>query len=517
LRIGSAAGIGVVIALVLLVAAFGEFNTPRRETGARVAYYEIAWQEFTHHPLTGTGPFTFGLSLLQHRSIPPDQPQAHAHDLALNVAAEMGLPGLIALAATIILVARHGRRALRSAGDSAAWAHTAACGASFVALGAHSLVDMPMMFPAVVLLMLGILAAGIVQPSKAQIEARQGRPEQRIRQILPLALWSAVVATGWWSARVYAEYVRGERLLLDGAYQRGGDVLSGVARTDPNLALYDAEYAYACGLAAFHGNVVCLPRGIDSYRRALALETPHADWWANLAALHWQAGQGDRAVEAMRQATRYAPDAPDLWLNLGAYYEAQGSVELARQVYRHVLELDARWGYSGFWSQTALRRGLLAAYPLEPTPYMQAEALWRAGQPRSALAVLEATIDHDPTQPGPYVNIARLLVAAGELDRARDYLDAARVLVHTDHDRAWIEVVEAELALWRGDQAGWAAHRQKARDLLWPDATGYPLVYGRDVALFQFLRLRVRGALLPSLVVLSPDPILVELLLPPPF
>jgi Tfp pilus assembly protein PilF len=219
----------------------------------------------------------------------------------------------------------------------------------------------------------------------------------------------------------------------------------------------------------------------------------------------------------MRQATRYAPDAPDLWLNLGAYYEAQGSVELARQVYRHVLELDARWGYSGFWSQTALRRGLLAAYPLEPTPYMQAEALWRAGQPRSALAVLEATIDHDPTQPGPYVNIARLLVAAGELDRARDYLDAARVLVHTDHDRAWIEVVEAELALWRGDQAGWAAHRQKARDLLWPDATGYPLVYGRDVALFQFLRLRVRGALLPSLVVLSPDPILVELLLPPPF
>jgi tetratricopeptide (TPR) repeat protein/O-antigen ligase len=517
LQAALAAGIAVMIALVLLVAAFGEFNTPRRETGARFAFYEIAWQEFTRHPLTGTGPFTFGLSLLYHRSIPPDQPHAHAHDLVLNVAAEMGLPGLIALAATIMLVARHGRRALRSAEDTAAWAHTAACGAAFVALGVHSLVDMPVMFPAVMLLMLGILAAGIVQPGDEQTEIRQSKLERSVYRVLPLALWSAVLATGWWSARAYADYVRGERLLLDGAYQRGVDVLSEVARTDPNLALYDAEYAYACGLASFHGNDACLQRGIDAYRRALSLEAPHAVWWANLAVLYWQSGQRDRAVEAMRQATRYASDDPDLWLNLGAYYEAQGSVETARQVYRHVLELDARWGYSGFWSETALRQELLAAYPLEPTPYMRAETLWEAGQERSALAVLEATIDHDPTQPGPYVNIARLYVAAGELDRVQDYLDAARVLVHTDHDWAWIQFVEAELALARGDQVGWASHRQKARDLLWPDATGYPLVYGRDIALYQFLRLRVRGALLPQLVVLSPDPVLVELLGKPSF
>jgi tetratricopeptide (TPR) repeat protein len=386
-----------------------------------------------------------------------------------------------------------------------------------VALGVHSLVDMPLMFPAVMLLMLGILAAGIVRPGDEWIGVGQGRLERSAHRLLPVAVWSAVLVTGWWSARVYADYVRGERLLLGGAHQRGAEVLSEVARADPHLALYDAEYAYACGLAAYYGDDSCLQRGIDAYRRALSLEAPHAVWWANLAALYWQAGQGDRAVDAMQQATHYAPDDPDLWLNLGTYYEAQGSAESARQAYRHVLELDVRWGYSGFWSKTALRRELLAAYPLEPTPYMQAEALWRAGQHQPALAVLEATIDRDPTQPGPYVNIARLYVAAGELDRARDYLDAARVLVHTDHDRAWIEIVEAELAQAQGDQAGWATHRQQARELLWPDETGYPLVYGRDISLYQFLRLRVRGALLPSLVVLSPDPILVELLGKPPF
>jgi tetratricopeptide (TPR) repeat protein/O-antigen ligase len=499
----------VALALVLLIAAFGEFNTPRRETGARLSYYEIAWREFEYHPLTGTGPFTFGLSLLEHRSIPPDQPQAHAHNLVLNGAAEMGLPGLLALAVTVILIVRHGWRALRRTHDQTDWAHTAGCAAAFVALGVHSLVDVPMMFPAVTLLMLGILAAGIVQPGDKQAIPRRKR---LVRSFLPVALWAAVLVTGWWSAGVYANYVRGEEFLRDGGYQHGADVLRRVARTTPDFALYHAEYGYACGLAAFHGDDTCLQAGIDAFQRALTLEAPHAVWWANLAALYWQAGQGDRAVEAMRQATRYAPDDPDLWLNLGVYYEAQGLPDQARRTYEHVLELDSRWGYAGFWSETALRQQLLAANPPRPTPYMQAEALWQAGQKGAALGVLEATIDHDPTQPGPYVNIARLHVAAGDLDRAQDYLEAARVLVHTDHDRAWIQVVEAESALAHGDPTGWTAHLQEARALLWPDGTGYPLVYGRDIALFQFLRLRVRGALLPQLLVLSPDPILVDLL-----
>lgn len=511
-RIALAGAIMGMIALVLLIAAFGEFNTPRRETGARLSYYEIAWQEFERYPLTGTGPFTFGLSLLAHRSIPPDQPQAHAHDLALNVAAEMGLPGLIALAVTVFLIARTGWRALRRSEIGAEWAHTAGCAAAFVALGVHSLVDVPMMFPAVTLLMLGILAAGIIQPGEEQAVPQRRGPERSFHRVLPVVLWSAVLVTGWWSAGTYADYVRGEQFLLDGDYQHGAEVLRRVASTVPDLALYYAEYGYACGLAAFHGAESCLQSGIDAYQHALALEAPHAVWWANLAALYWQAGQGDQAVEAMRQATRYALDDPDLWLNLGAYYEAQGLPDQARQAYQHVLELDSRWGYAGFWSETTLRQKLLAANLPTPTPYMQAETLWQAGQEQQALRVLEATIDHDPTQPGPYVNIARLYVAAGDLDRAQDYLEAARVLVHTDHDRAWIQVVEAELALAHGDPAGRMVHLQKARALLWPDGTGYPLVYGRDIALFQFLRLRVRGALLPQLVVLSPDPILVDLL-----
>ena len=98
------------------------------------------------------------------------------------------------------------------------------------------------------------------------------------------------------------------------------------------------------------------------------------------------------------------------------------------------------------------------------------------------------------------------------MDRAEDYLDAARVLVHLDHDLAWIRFVEAELALARGDQNEWQKNIQAARDLIWPDNTGNLVLYGREIANFQFLRLTVKGTFLPQVTTLRPDPILVDLL-----
>jgi tetratricopeptide (TPR) repeat protein len=503
--------IGAGMLLVLSVISLGEFDTPRRETDTRVAFYRIAVREFRAHPLTGTGLFTFGLSILERRSVPPEQPQAHAHNLTLNVAAELGLPGLIALAVTALLIIREWKRSLSGAADRAEHAQAAAYGASLVAFGVHSLVDIPMMMPALMLLMLSILASGVVPP-----EPRMGRRGSGhvvgYRRILYTVLWLAVLGTGWSSACVYARYVHGEQWLAQGQHQRGAEELRRAAADQPKIALYHAEYGYACGLAAARGDISCLPEGIAAYERALALEKPHALWWINLAALYWQDGQAQKAVEAIRWAAHYAPDDPTVWLNLGLYDEERGLTEEAQEVYREVLSVEPLWGHSQFWGESALRRGVLASQPVEPTPYTRARLLWQAGQPGPALAILEQTVEHDPTQPGPYTNIARLYLEAGDLDRAAEYLKAAYALVNTEHDLAWIEYVEAELARSRGDPAQWAAHLRAARGLVLPDDTGQYLFYSRDIAYYQFLRVRVRGAYLPQVRTLGPDPVLVELL-----
>lgn len=505
--------VGVVILAVLGLAAASAFDTPRRGTSERVMFWELAAREVLDHPLTGTGPFTFGLSLLHDLSVPPDQPHAHAHNLVLNVAAELGLLGLLVLAVTAALIACAGWRSLQAAPDTATYAHRAACGAALVAVGVHSQVDMPLMIPALMLLALGILAAGIADPVSAATPVRS-RTVPVIYRTGMLVLWGGVLVSGWWSAGVYADYVRGQRRLADGDYQTGADLLRGVAEAQPEIALHHAEYGFACGLGAAAGDTFCLQDGIVAYEQALEMEAPHAVWWANLAALYWEAGQPEQAIAALEQATTYAPDAPDLWVTLGVYYEALGQDNAARDAYRRALESEPLWGQSAFWEQTSLRRMVLTANPVEPTPYLRAEAFWLAGDRAAAHSVLDREIARDPTQPWPYVDRARLYLLADERDRARDYLDAARLLVHTDLDQARVYAVEAEIALREGDQATWTERRAAARELVCPDETGHALYYGREIAYYQFLRVTVQGSLLPQLHVLGPDPVLIEALCP---
>ena len=502
--LGMSSTVSGILLILLLIISLNAFSTPRRDTSFRFELYDIAWNTFLDHPVTGTGLFTFGLNVLQHDSIPPNQPQAHAHNLVLNVAAELGLPGLIALLLTVGFIIQTGRRAFHEGPQNAA------CWAGLVAFGVHSLFDLTIMVPGIMLLMLGMLSSLVARPAEHNTTSQTKRPGWHY--VIASGLWISLLISGWWSSAIYGEYTRGERLLIAEDYAAGADVLGHVADWQPSIALYHSEHGYACGLAAYYGHPSSLEPGIEAYERALRIEAPHAVWWINLAALYWQNSQPDKAIEASQQAVVYAPDDPDAWLNLGVYYELEGLTIQADAAYRRALEIQPQWGHSSFWAETVFRQQVITRHPVEPTAYMRAEGLWQAGNLEQGVALLESTIQHDPAQPGPYYQIARLLVHGGDLDRAEDYLDAARLLVHTDDDMAWIRLVQAELARTRGDQIGWQKYLRAARVLVWPDKTGNLLFYGREIANFQFLRLTVKGTFLPQVITLRPDPVLVDLL-----
>jgi tetratricopeptide (TPR) repeat protein len=496
----------VMIALIgagVLLWTSDAFDTPRRETADRLEYYRIAWRAFRAHPWTGTGPFTFGLAQAEERSIPPEQPHAHAHNLYLNVAAEFGIPGLVALAATAGLLMW---RAVRVPGQQRV--QGAAGIASLVAFGVHGLFDMPMIVPAVMLLYLALWTSVFELYAPRPVPRRQ-----RAVVLLGLAgAWGIVLGAGWWALSTYETYVAGERLLVLGHYDEAIRRLERATDREPDNPLYWAEYGYACGLAAANGDEAYLQPGIRAYERALALERPHAVWWTNLAALQWQIGDREASVESMRAAVAYAPAMPEVWVNLGRYAELLGHRDDAEQAFERALAVDPRWGAASFWDETALRNRVRLQHVTEPLPYTEAQRHLQAGDLRAGVRGLERTIGRDPSQPGAYSLIAWLYVQAGEGEAARDYLAAARVLAHTDLDWAWIDAVAAELARAEGDETAWADKRSDARARLWPDDTGHPLYYGQDVANLQFLSLKVKGALLPQVVVLGPDPLLVALL-----
>ena len=508
-RLLAVALIAVVIGGAAIAWTSDAFDTPRRETGPRMDFYRIGWRAFREQPWTGTGPFTFGLSQSEAQSIPPEQPHAHAHNLYLNVAAEFGIPGLVALIATAGWLAWRAVRSLgRSRNSPAQRAEVAAGTAALAAFGVHGLFDMPMIVPAVMLLYLALWSA--------MQEMDDVRPLSRRRRAAFLlgltGAWTLILGAAWWTQPTYETYVAAERLLVRGQYGEASQRLKQAAGQQARNPLYWAEYGYACGLGAADGEPAYLRPGIDAYVRALTLEPSHAIWWTNLAALHWQARDVTAAIEAMRAAVRYAPDDPDMWVNLGRYLEMAGARADAEEAFERALAIEPAWGVSSFWDETALRRRVRDRHGGEALPYIQAEQRLRAGNLSEGVRILEETVANDPSQPRPYFLIARLYVQAGELDAARDYLAAARALAHSDLDWAWIRTVEAELTLAEGDKEAWAEKRSEARARLWPDDTGHPIYYGQDVANLQFLSLKVKGSLLPQVVVLGPDPLLVELL-----
>ncbi len=490
---------GVVGALLL-------FRTPGRAPALRWHFAEAAWDAFRAAPLTGQGPFSFGRSLAAFRSTPPAQPHAHAHNLAFNVAAELGLLGLGALAWTLALIVRRGWRALRTERDPATRAHRAASGAALAAIGVHSLFDMPLILPAVMLLTLIALLGWLPTPTRRRAP---------LRTAAVALLWATVLGGGWWWTDVYGRYIQGQRQLAQGEYTAAEETLRGVIASALPIPLHDATYGYACGLAAAHGERACLPDGIRAYLRALHSEPQQAFWWANLAALYWEAAQYEDAIAAIQQAVAAAPKAPDLRVNLGRFYEAQGQATSAEAAYARALEIAPAWGQTRFWDSSPLRQAVRAAHMDTTRGYAQVEALWRAGDWRGALAALETIRAHDPSEPKPYIYRARIAIRRGDLPEARRNLEAAELLSRTVYAQAWQRVAVAELAAAEGDPQRCAASWQSARDLLWGEATGWPYLYGQDVARLQFLHDRVAGVLLPTLTIYGPDPQLTDLLLGP--
>lgn len=503
--LGVMGAVAIVSAGLMIALTWQAFASPQRESGTRLHFFAIALERFAANPLHGTGLYTFGRELSRHLSIPPGQPHAHAHNLALTVAAELGLPGVIALGVTAAWVAREIARNLRVARTPAERDLTAAAGAALVGVAVHTLVDVTLLVPAIALAVLVALAAGIAPDAGEETPlSRRG-----LRYGITV-LWGGLLLTGWtWSA-VYGVYVRGEQLVAAGDYREAVDVLGVAARRAPWNTLLQAEYAYAAGLAAGQGDRAAAEIAVDAYHAALVREPDQALWWANLAAVEWGQGHADAAATAMRRAVAAAPDAAELWLNLGRFYEDVHQREGAWRAYRRALQLAPRIASSDFWRQTPLRRAAVYTSAPRRLPQNAARRLWLAGDEQRASALLRTHLTSDPAQPRPLIELARLALWTGEVERATRYLDAAALLGQLEADAAWIAWLRADIAAQQGDAAQAEVLRSWARALASPDSSGYRLLYGMDIAHYQFLSLTVPGKLLPQLVVLGPDPALVR-------
>lgn len=141
---------------------FERMATVDRDADLRLAVYEQTLDLISARPMTGYGGGTYedAFRAVKADPISPDVTFDAAHNLYLELAAELGIPATIAVVLSVLLIA--GSCAI-AAVRRENWMIPAASAAVVLAGAVHSLVDFSLQIPAIVLMMLMILALGFAQ------------------------------------------------------------------------------------------------------------------------------------------------------------------------------------------------------------------------------------------------------------------------------------------------------------------------------------------------------------------
>ena len=183
----------------------------------RVDLWRVAWHDFTAHPLRGSGAGTYQREWLAQR---PDSSQVvNAHQLYLETAAELGLPGLllllVALAAPLAAAWRARDRAL-----------VPVAAAAYVAFLVHALFDWDWQLPGVT------LAALLPAVAVLLAAGRPAQPGARVRYgaVGALGTLAVVAALGLVGNRAAASAAR---LTAHAEYARAAAAARHAARWQP--------------------------------------------------------------------------------------------------------------------------------------------------------------------------------------------------------------------------------------------------------------------------------------------
>jgi O-antigen ligase len=213
-RRATVAGIVAAFVALILVAAAVEKGVGTPETGAtasrlasaqsnRYAYWRVAVDTFTEHPLRGIGSGGFRQVWLEKRDI--RETVSDAHSLYLETAAELGLVGLLLLGVVIGGLVACGRRVVRADRDAAVGPV-----AALATFGLHAGLDWDWEMPAVTLIAV-LLAAVLVTGADPPAPPRPGRAWA---QRAAIALCAVAVAVPFAVALRSALLVREARDLI---------------------------------------------------------------------------------------------------------------------------------------------------------------------------------------------------------------------------------------------------------------------------------------------------------------
>lgn len=430
-------GVGLGVSLYLV----DTLDNPGRTAELRTYLWAAAWDGFTEKPLTGNGLFSTPRLILDRSSVPPRAAQPHAHNFPLQVLSELGIPGGIAMVASVIVALRAGVQAWRSA-PTIRERHLIAGGwAASIGFGVHNLFDLAAWTPFISLAGLVSLMIMTAPPVPVAYPARKGR----MGTALAVGAAAVVVIGGFYTL---SHFFRNEALLemgkQPGQWLTAAEGFDDLIAVDPRQPVYHWSQAMLFAMAAYETQDAALAqRALTQFDAASALGMDSAVLNMNRAALSAQTGDLDAAANYLQRMAAYAPDATPLLISAALAAERWGMPESARMLWEQV-QLVPGFENSNLSLLPALAESEIAAEYTFPAPVNDAEAirLLIEGQPEEALALLDAHPEWRTSRPH-----ALRALASFQLGRdPQPHLLASRRAIVGGRDGQWVRYAEAVTA-----------------------------------------------------------------------
>jgi O-antigen ligase/tetratricopeptide (TPR) repeat protein len=423
---GGAVGIMLAVALLLLPGLLVRL-LDTVTVGERIDLWRAAINLFAANPLVGTGPGTW--AVLKFGANPAGTMNLvvpHAHNLPLQVLAEIGLVGAIGLVPFGAWLIAALRRAM-SDPDTQTRREAVAIGVSVSGFAALSLVDNLVNLPAVCLLLMTVVARVVPvsststpAPARDPARSRSWQPVA-VRAVAMVAAIAVSVSGAVQADRAALAADEGRAAVIGRDWRAAADAFRRAVEIDPDLGLYRLELGVAL---AWIGE---REEAVEQLSRATAQDQFPMNS-ISLARQLLDSGVRDRAVALARLSLQADPTDENVAINAGWIGELAGDLDLAREAYARALLANYGLAGSSWWQSPPHEIAFadIVAWAIDINrqeggrPFVTAELLARSGD----LAAARAVVGDGPPSLERDVVSADILALSGDMPAARAAFEA---------------------------------------------------------------------------------------------
>ncbi len=420
----------VVVITVMIVALAGIilFNQAVHPThgsilNSRKLFWEVAIKTFLANPIFGQGPFTYATAFMANQSIPPDHIWTHAHSSLMNLLAEMGLLGALALFYVAVRFFRLFIPAVKQAFNTNQSNLIIPAAAFLITYLTHSLFDSLHMEPAIIWSLAILLGASLPD----QVHKKETKTLRPWWVLLP-------VIFSWYGIWLITPYHQAIELANQNQWAAAHEKLTTAIKRDPTSSITHQQLALVDAVLAEQDQTQYLNNAITQLEIAVQTEPSWALNYANLASLYLSDNNLEKAYQNALEAIYLAPKAARYQIVYADIAEKINQQELAFNAYQNALDLEKTWVDADFWNTTPLRK--------------QARDAWQQANPKQSITLEQAedALDENKQSRWAYNQLAALFLQNARTEEAQTLLKTAE-LSYTSRP---IEAIETQWLLAEG-------------------------------------------------------------------